>query len=190
MATEQTPKPFDFNVTAEEQAQISEWLSALFDAGMLDSADLVGGGKASAAAFAKSRAAKLLTRGSGETPLDTLQEIVQGLLADAVEKGSSLAEFEASLRDVLTEDTRARAALIARTESKNAYNNGAADNYRAQGVERVAIADGSGLGDICDEENGEVVTIDEFVARSDARHPNCTIAPIPVLDGLDAPEGE
>lgn len=181
MATEQKPKPFDFNVTAEESAQISAWLSALFAAGALDSADLVGGGKASAIAFAKSRAAELLTRGSGETPLDTLQELVQGKLADAIEQGSSLGEFEASLRDVLTEDSRSRAALIARTESKNAYNNGAATNYREQGVEHVEIADGSGLGDICDEENGEVVSIDEFVARSDARHPNAIMEGTEVL---------
>ncbi len=184
------PLPLEFNLSADDAAQVNEWLSVLFDAGMLDSADLVGIGKVSAVEFAKTRAAALLTRGSGETPLDTLQDLVQGKLAEAVEKGSSLGEFTTSLREVLDGDVPFRAALIARTESKNAYNNGAATNYREQGVERVEIADGSGMGDICDEENGEVVTIDEFIARSDARHPNCTIAMIPVLEGLEGGEGE
>jgi hypothetical protein len=190
VATEQKPKPFDFNVSAQDAADVNAWLSALFASGALDSADIVGGGRVSAVEFAKTRAAALLTRGSGETPLDTLQELVQGKLAEAVEKGSSLGEFQASLREVLEGDVPFRAALIARTESKNAYNNGAADNYRSQGVTMVEIADGSGLGDICDEENGDVVTIDEFIARSDARHPNCSITMIPVLDGLGESEEE
>ncbi len=174
-------KPFAFNLTAEEKAAVNEWLTALFDAGAEDSAELVGSGEASAVEFANTRAAALLTRGSGSTPLDTLQEVVQSKLADAVEQGSSLGEFTNSLREVLSNDVPYRAALIARTESKNAYNHGAGENYREQGVERVEIADGSGMGDICDEENGEIVSIDEFIARSDARHPNAVMEGTEVL---------
>jgi SPP1 gp7 family putative phage head morphogenesis protein len=184
------PAPFDFNLTAEEKAAVNEWLAALFDAGAEDSAELVGMGEASAVEFANTRAAALLTRGSGSTPLDTLRDLVRAALATAVESGTSMKDFEKSLRELLSEDVRVRAALIARTESKNAYNHGAAENYREQGIKKLEIADGSGLGDICDEENGQVVTIDEFIARSDARHPNCTIAPIPVLEGLDETEEE
>jgi Phage Mu protein F like protein len=174
-----------YDISDDELAELGDWLALLFDAGVLDSADIVGGGKVAAAAFAKQRAATLLTHGSGETPLDTLRDLIRAALATAVESGTSLKDFETSLRELLSEDVRVRAALIARTESKNAYNHGAAENYREQGIKKLEIADGSGLGDICDEENGQVVTIDEFIARSDARHPNCTIAPIPVLEGIE-----
>jgi SPP1 gp7 family putative phage head morphogenesis protein len=184
------PKPFDFNVSAQDAAEVNAWLSALFAAGALDSADIVGGGKVSAVEFAKTRAAALLTRGSGETPLDTLQELVQGKLAEAVEQGSSLAQFEASLRETLAEDSPARAALIARTESAGAYNAGAIANYQEQGVSRVEAADG-GSADSCDEcnaRNGQIFTVEEAADIED--HPNGTLAWIPVLDGLDESEEE
>ena len=67
--------------------------------------------------------------------------------------------------------------------TREAYNSGAIDNFASMGVEQVEIMDGSGLGDVCDEENGDIVDIDEFLAISADRHPNCTIAPAPVLMG-------
>lgn len=183
-------KPPEFTPDQADWKAVEEWLALLFEAGALDASDFVGDAKLSAVEFAATRAAALLTRGSGTTPLDTLQELVQAKLGEAIEKGSSLREFEVAIEQVLEADGSMRAALIARTEAKNAYNNGAAENYRAQGVKMGEIVDGSGLGDVCDDENGEIVTIDEFIARSDARHPNCTIAMIPVLDGLEGGETE
>ena len=82
-------------------------------------------------------------------------------------------------------DIPARAEMIARTELRSAYNAGACANFESVGVERVEISDGSGLMDGCDERNGDIVTLEEFLAMDEDEHPNGTLAGMPVLEGLD-----
>jgi hypothetical protein len=189
----------DPDFTPSEYGELVTILEGMYEAGVADSVEIVGGGRVSAASYARSRAAQLIGKrwdpelGEWITNpdqryviSDTVRQQVQDKLAAAIERGEDTAGFRDALDELFGSDIPSRASMIARTETREAYNNGAAENFRSMDVEDVEIMDGSGLGDICDEENGDVVSIDEFLAISADRHPNCTIAAAPVLMG----EGE
>jgi len=85
---------------------------------------------------------------------------------------------------------RARALVIARTESGTAYNLASLEGYRASGrVAKVKIFDGDGCGwthhNDPDVANGSVRSLDEAQAQP-LSHPNCVRAWTPVV-GEDAP---
>ena len=182
-------------ISDDDMAEIEASLSGVYDAGAADSSEIVGGGKNAAVAYARARAGELVGKRWDEGSqswidnpdskwaiTDTVRDTVRDKIARGIKQGQSTEDLTASLRETIGDDIPSRANTIARTEGREAYNHGAADNYRDMGVEQVEILDGSGLGDECDDENGEVVDIDEFLDRSAGRHPNCDIAAAPVLD--------
>ena len=187
--------------TPEDWADLKMILTGLHNAGVADTAEIVGGGLATATTYARTRAAQLLgmsldeETGEWVTNPDlkwavtaTVRDKVRAALARSVEEGQPRKEFRAALEEAIGKDIPYRASMIARTEGREAYNNGAAANFRDMGVDNVEVLDGSGLDDICDEQDGMVVSLDEFLAISADRHPNCTIGPAPVLDATG--EGE
>ncbi len=82
--------------------------------------------------------------------------------------------------------SRARALVIARTETGTAYNRTALAGYRASGrVEKVQVFDGDGCGwtrhDDPDLADGSVRTLDE-AEKCPLSHPNCVRAWAPVVE--------
>lgn len=72
----------------------------------------------------------------------------------------------------------ARAEMIARTETMNAYNEAALTSYREYGVDRVEAIDGHDDPE-CAERNGRTYTLDEAMDIAD--HPNGTLDWLPVV---------
>jgi HK97 family phage portal protein len=132
--------------------------------------------------------------------VDTVTDDIGRTIAKANRRGWNVAqlidgdEVEAGLRGVFGKgdptlpgfhDAIQRAERIASTGFTTASNVSAANAFRESGIAQVEIADGSGLGDVCDEVNGQVWTIDEYEAN-ELEHPNCTRIGIPILPA-DAP---
>jgi SPP1 gp7 family putative phage head morphogenesis protein len=175
----------------EDWAALVRWLEAVYNAGVDDSAELVGVGETSAAVWAQERAAALLgMKWDGSEWIDnpnelavsdTVRETVRNAIAEAVRSGKSYTDLAKELQDTL--ESPARAMVTARTETAVAYNVGAGTNYAAQGVERVEVSDGNGPGSCaeCDAVNGEIWTVDEMIANP-IEHPNCTRAFIPLSE--------
>jgi hypothetical protein len=169
-------------------------LTAAYGAGMDDSAELVGMGKASAVEYAQARGADLLGKRlvAGEwvdNPVDkwvvsdTIRDQVRAKLVKAIEEGQSPGEFRAALEQELS-DIDYRALMVARTETGFAYNAGALANYKDAEVTHVMVMDGGtdGSCDDCNEigASDEPWTIEEAEANP-LEHPNCTRAFSPVL---------
>jgi hypothetical protein len=191
----------DPDVTPEEYGELSVLIGGLYDAGAAEAAELVGVGQVSAAAYARERSSLLIGKrwdaelGEWITNpdkrfviADTIREKVQGALGKAISENVDLDQFRTALDDLIGTDISYRAAMITRTEGREAFNNGAVANFKSMDVTEVEIMDGSGLGDECDEDNGKVVSLDEFLDISASRHPNCTIAAAPVLGGEEPEE--
>ena len=127
----------------------------------------------------------------------SIRDRISGMLDKQFEAGTASGGLTDTLIDELTADLKTRisdaresdsinrAQMISRTETRNFYNQGAVDNFREMGVEQVEISDGSGLGDECDERDGDVVTLDEFESLNEDSHPNCLPSGTVVL----APQG-
>lgn len=112
---------------------------------------------------------------------------VQGYLNIARSEGWTPAELAKHIEaDESGAFNRARAELIARTETALVYAGGSAAAYRASGrVEKVVIFDGEGCGWTGHEDpdlaDGSVRTLDEYEANPLA-HPNCERACAPWFD--------
>ena len=127
-------------------------LEGMYEAGVADVVDIVGGGRVSAASYARTRAAQLIgKRWDPETGewitnpdqrfviSDAVREKIQERLAAAIDSGQDALGFRADLDELLGTDVQYRASTIARTETREAYNNGAADNFRSMDVEDVEM---------------------------------------------------
>ena len=119
---------------------------------------------------ARSKAIRIIEEGraEGRNPEDIAKD-----LADAVPAGRFL-------------DSRTRASLIARTETRVAQTESALLVYRsAPGIDQVVIIDGR-LGESdadCEEANGQVVDFNTAEGMIAAEHPNGTRDIVPVFGG-------
>jgi SPP1 gp7 family putative phage head morphogenesis protein len=109
---------------------------------------------------------------------ETTRERVKDIIQTAIEDGKT-GELAERLQDAYA-FSPARAATIARTETAIAYGHGAGLLYRQNGVQYVEISDGDS-DEECDEADGQIWTVDEYLANPIA-HPNCVRAAAPVLD--------
>lgn len=115
---------------------------------------------------------------------DTTRERVKGYVARGQDEGMSPGE----LADLVETDpsgafSAARAEMVARTESANAYAAGSALGWSEAGVTQVVIMDGEGCSwpdghGQAPYADGMVVDLDEYEANPIA-HPNCQRAAYP-----------
>jgi SPP1 gp7 family putative phage head morphogenesis protein len=127
--------------------------------------------------WAEERAAELVTQVS-----ETTRQSVRDLVALAEEEGWS----NDRLATMLTEDgvfDRARATMIARTETAFADTAGSLIGWQESGVvSGKEWSVGAGCCDACEELHGEVVGLDEEFPEGDPPlHPNCRCALLPVV---------
>jgi SPP1 gp7 family putative phage head morphogenesis protein len=108
---------------------------------------------------------------------DTTRDEIQRLVVAGVDAGLGPAELAQTISES-TSFNAARAELIARTETMNAYNEAALHTYREFEVTEVEAIDGDDDAE-CAERNGKRYPIDE--AFSIADHPNGTLDWIPVV---------
>jgi len=108
-------------------------------------------------------------------------------LADALKTGASGAELGKNLEDIVGDPVRAY--TIANTEMKRAMSNGAMDNYRDLGVEKM---EWSALDpcDLCAEFDGQQRAIGEEFGEDVTEPPahtncRCTVMPVPQFTGED-----
>jgi SPP1 gp7 family putative phage head morphogenesis protein len=180
--------------TEAEWSELAAQLEAMYLAGAEDSADLVGAGQMSGVEYASRRGAELIGKrwdaDAGawiDNPSqkwvisDSVREQVAAKLEQAIEDGSTVAEFRTTMVDYFS-DIPYRALMIARTETGFAYNAGALANYRDQEVAEVEVMDGGTEGSCedCDALDGETWTVEQAEADP-LEHPNCTRAFAPIL---------
>jgi len=126
---------------------------------------------------------------------DTLRDQVKGAVSRAIEEKWTPAELSETLKGYFE---ISRAQTIARTETGFAYGNGAAELYKAEGIEKVQILDGPGClpfghddgapkasGDpgIVEAEaeaDGQVWTVAEYQGAI-LGHPRCVRGAVPFL---------
>ena len=193
----------DPEITDPEAYELVGVIAAGYDAGVQDTVELLGGGRVKASEYAQDRAGKLIGKvWNPDTERwvnnpdrkwyvpGTVRDKIKGQIERAVTAGEGSGGLSAAIEDMLITDIPYRAELIGRTELRSAYNNGAAANMRSVGVNDVEISDGSGYGDECDDRNGEVVSLDDFLAMDEDEHPNGTLAMVPVLETMDETAGE
>lgn len=124
---------------------------------------------------------------------DAVRQDVREIVARGVDQGWSPQRLGRELRNSLG---RARANTVARSETADAYSQGAIETYRNAGVRYVKILDGSGclpdghrdgadppsgtLGEVefDREANGQIWSVDQF-ERLKRGHPNCVRAAVP-----------
>ncbi len=92
----------------------------------------------------------------------TITQLVDGVAADKF----------AGIRALVAETYANRAETIARTETQYAANRGALALYRANGVQRVEMSDGTAFDKVCADRDGVIVGIDEGEAELASEHPN------------------
>ena len=175
---------------------VIDWLEILAMAGVNDSAEWVGLGEIGDAAmeYAKRRAGELIgmtydpdsgtwTETTSAYRIDqTTRDQVETVLTNGLDEGLTIDELRTQLDAVL--ENPGRAGVIARTEASYAYNHGTASNWEALGVTHVEIQDNEGPNscEACAEANGQVWTVEYFLANS-LEHPNCVRTAFPT----DAP---
>jgi hypothetical protein len=120
--------------------------------------------------------------GINETTRDAVREVV----AEGVRRGYSIPQIANGVEaegfrgvNALPQFDKARADLVARTETMLAYNESAIRGYAEFGVERLEAIDGD-FDEECEQRNGQVFTVDEALAIED--HPNGTLDWIPLSD--------
>lgn len=167
MAEEYVPEAPD----ADEMERIRLTLKGAFFDAAEDSIDefelpiVFGGFDANAKLYAQQRGGELVTMIT-----QTQREDVAALLDQAIQGGWSPQHFARELRGKFT-FSKARAAMIARTETAIAYNRGKTATYRTVQIQYVYVYDGDG-DDECIAANGSIWTVDEADANP-IEHPNC-----------------
>lgn len=103
----------------------------------------------------------------------TSADDVRAVMTNAYEQGSSLKEISGALQGVFDGWDKARADLIAQTESIRAANGGAILSYKLAGItKKIWIADSEAC-PYCAALNGRVVEIDTpFLKMGDSFHPD------------------
>ena len=123
---------------------------------------------------------ELITQITGTTKDRVIDEL-RTVLEQGGEDG--MTSVAARVRDAVDQSAMfspARALMISRTETANAYNRGAALAYHQNGVTHVEVHDGDS-DEECAAADGEVWTVDEALDNP-TEHPNCTRSFSPVID--------
>jgi SPP1 gp7 family putative phage head morphogenesis protein len=112
-----------------------------------------------------------------ETTRDAVLSIISATIRKGIDEGLGAAQLgnalEVALNNASTFDEY-RAEMIARTETMNVYNSAALDSYREFGMEQVQAIDGDGDPE-CAARDGQVFSLDEAAAETEAEHPNGTL---------------
>lgn len=103
---------------------------------------------------------------------------VQRIITQWLESGGTIADLAKQLDPIFND--AARAELIARTESSNAYNSGAINRWQEVGVEQVRwmTVNSASVCDECSPLNNQVSTIEQGFGMDGAlppKHPNCIL---------------
>jgi len=107
----------------------------------------------------------------------TTRDAVAAIIAQGFEDGLSPAEVAGIIEQSAPFDA-ARAELIARTETAQAYNESALRSYTEFGVEQVQAIDGDD-DEECAARNGQVYSLEEALGITD--HPNGTLDWVPIV---------
>lgn len=122
---------------------------------------------------------------------DTTRQAIRESLVRGVANGYSIqqmangvpADGYPGIRSIVTEMYRGRAETIARTETAVAQNTAAAERYRAAGVVRVKIMDGT-QDDACAAVAGTEQSLEWFASNPTA-HPRCIRAGLPIIEAVN-----
>lgn len=120
---------------------------------------------AEAVSYASNRGAELVTMITR-----TQREDVAALVEAAISAGWSPQHFASELRSRFT-FSKARASMIARTETAIAYNRGKTSTYRMANISYVYVYDGD-YDEECQLANGSIWTLADAEANP-IEHPNC-----------------
>jgi SPP1 gp7 family putative phage head morphogenesis protein len=122
--------------------------------------------------------------GIGKTTRNQLSDLVEQYLRSGKNVRDLAEEIDTHLRD----NWEGRAETIARTELQFAANEGAVDQYQAEGIQQKQwwTSQDEMVCPVCEDLDGDVVDIDDlFSDGSDSppAHPNCRCTVLPVVEG-------
>lgn len=109
---------------------------------------------------------------------DTMKDEVRALTDQATEEGWSTKQLADAIREKGVTSSVSRASTIARSETREAYNQGSILAYESAGVEKVQALD-SDNDEECAARDGQIYTLEEAAAIQP--HPNCVLAFAPYL---------
>lgn len=111
--------------------------------------------------------------------LSTLRERVVKRVKAARDADAERGDYEAAVREVISEWTASQALTIADTEATEAYNEATLTAAEMSGVANVFVTDGDDFDEPCRAANGEVWTISQARERR-TEHPRCRRAFLPI----------
>jgi hypothetical protein len=169
--------PLRFAVTKAEADEFGAAIeSAVLGAAKTIAAqlDIAADGESFAARYLRENSLSKLTGNFADTTVERLQ----GALADAWDKGGSYDQMVSAIKDTFADFSDSRAAMIAQTESSDAYNATRESIALEAGLDEHAWETESG--DPCqiclDNEDEDYIDIDEDFSSGDSAppaHPNC-----------------
>lgn len=109
----------------------------------------------------------------------TLRDRIVRRLKDTRSENGERHDFEATVRDEITNWTRNQASLIAETEAVHAYNEATLTAAELSGVNLVFVTDGDDHDQPCKDADGSVWEI-EHARKNRLEHPRCRRAFIPL----------
>jgi hypothetical protein len=126
--------------------------------------------------YPRMRAAEWAKSYAGER-IKQVEQATKDMIRATIESSLKNGEDWHKLKRRLEENhsfSPARAEVIARTESANAYNTGAVHSWQDSGlVDTVTVSDGTDFDEPCQIANGQIWTFQEALERP-TEHPNCT----------------
>lgn len=118
----------------------------------------------------------------------TTKEDVRGIIANGLERGLSIPQITAAIRERAPELSKSRAEMIARTETADAYTRGAILAYEESGVvtgyEWDATLD-KRTSQVCQGLNGQKIKAGQRFSNGGVgppAHPNCRSVLLPLVD--------
>ena len=141
-----------------------------------------------ASEWAKKNAADLLSLTGKRSIVEETRKRVKEIVVKAVRDGTSVN----SIRELIRDDSvfnRARATMIARTETQRAYNTGNIQTYRVAGIKKKSwfVVGAAPCDDCIEHEARGIVDIDAQFGEHDAppAHPHCFCRVMPEKEKED-----
>lgn len=111
----------------------------------------------------------------------TLRDRVARRVADTRAEDGERHEFEAAVKEALTEWTNSQVVTIADSEATEAYNEGMLTMLESDGQTQVYVTDGHDHDEPCREADGQVWDI-AFARQNRKEHPRCRRAFLPLTE--------
>jgi len=111
----------------------------------------------------------------------TTMDAIRKALAEGFAEGESIQQLTKRIEGYFEGNTKARAEMVARTETISASNEGALHRYQLEGIDKSEFYPSPDACEVCLELAGEYDTNEASGMITDKTHPNCRCVFLPVI---------